>query len=90
MNTKFTPEFFKTMRAAMLEFFSRFMLNGFKLIVGFGLGVAVTTTRDVLDPAQITMTPSVLLSLVVLAFFLSLIELWGKDFNLEKEIAPDE
>lgn len=87
---KLTPQFIRKFRQTLLEFFARFVMNTFKLTVGLALGVAVTTTRQTLNPSALTSTPTIMLAVVVLAFFISLVETWQDWEVIPERTQPNE
>jgi hypothetical protein len=86
---KLTPETIQKYRNTLLEFFARFVMNTVKLILGLALGVAIVPTKTI-SAAMVASTQNILLMLVVLAFFISLIETWQDWEFVPKKSGGDE
>jgi hypothetical protein len=66
----------KQIRKTLLEFFARFVMNTFKLIIGLSLGIGfvVANYKVVISPAIMASSQSMMLALVILSACISAIE----------------
>lgn len=68
----------KQIRLTLLEFFARFVMNTFKLIIGLALGIGFVTAnyKVIISPAIMASSQYIMLTLVILSVVISAVETW--------------